>query len=84
MIPEVPQTYIDRPAAAAYLTARGLKTTVQALADLKYRSKGPRCAVVNGRALYTRPWLETWLEEQVERSLAPAPHSASSSRSTAG
>lgn len=60
--------YLDRPTAAAFVTAQGIKTTVQALADMKYRRRGPRCAIVNGKAVYTAEWLLQWIEEEVSRS----------------
>lgn len=61
--------YLDREAAAAFVTAQGVKTTAQALADLKYRGKGPKCGRVNGKIVYTAEWLLTWIEEEIARSI---------------
>ncbi len=65
MIP-VPK-YLTREAAAALVSAQGIKLTSQRLADLAYRGKGPRFARVNGRAVYTLEWLTEWLEAEMAR-----------------
>lgn len=61
--------YLDREAAAAFVTAQGIKTTPQGLADLKYRRKGPKCGRVNGKCVYTAEWLLAWIEEEIARSM---------------
>jgi hypothetical protein len=61
--------YLSREAAAAFIAAQGIeKITVQALADLKYRGKGPKCGRVNGKAVYTAEWLLEWIEAEIARS----------------
>lgn len=59
--------YLNREAAAAYVTAQGIELTSQALADLSYRGKGPRFARVNGRCVYTAEWLTAWIEAEIAR-----------------
>jgi hypothetical protein len=61
--------YLDRETAAAFVTAQGIKTTPQGLADLKYRKKGPKCGRVNGKVVYTAEWLTAWIEEEIARSM---------------
>jgi hypothetical protein len=75
--------YLDREAAAAFITAQGIKTTPQGLADLKYRGKGPKCGRVNGKVVYTPDWLLVWIEEEIARSMQRGPRSARQEQSAA-
>jgi len=68
--------YLNREAAAAFITAQGIEITAQALADLKCRRKGPKCGRVNGKAVYTADWLIAWIEEEIARSLQGSARSA--------
>lgn len=59
--------YRDRRLAAEYLTAQGVRTTAQGLADRASDGTSPRYSIVNGRALYTEADLDAWIDEQVSR-----------------
>lgn len=59
--------YLTRSRAAEHLTARGIPTTAQALADLAHRRTGPRYAIVRGRAVYRTADLDQWLAQHFER-----------------
>jgi hypothetical protein len=59
--------YRNRKLAAEYLTAQGVSTTEQGLADKAKRGQGPKYAILNGRACYTDVDLEAWLTEQAAR-----------------
>ena len=65
------QQYLTRPIAADWLTARGPKTTTQALADLAHNGGGPRYGIVRGRAVYLESDLEAWLAGQFARPVVP-------------
>lgn len=58
--------FLTRDRAAAHLTARGIDTTSQALADLAHRGNGPRYAIIRGRAVYRLDDLDTWLSKFFE------------------
>jgi hypothetical protein len=59
--------YLTRPRAAEHLTSCGAETTAQGLADRASKGTGPRYSIINGRALYTKADLDTWLAEQAAR-----------------
>ena len=59
--------FLTRDAAAAYLSAQGIELTGQSLADLAYRGRGPRFAIVNGRAVYTVEWLTAWIDSEIAK-----------------
>jgi hypothetical protein len=61
--------YLNREAAAAFVSAQGIELSSQRLADLAYRGNGPRFARVNGRAVYTVEWLTAWIEAEIARPL---------------
>jgi hypothetical protein len=68
--------FLTREAAAAFLTAQGIETTAQALADLAYRRKGPKFARVNGRTVYTADWLIAWIKAEMALSVQRGRRSA--------
>lgn len=59
--------YLDRDGARDYLREQGVPIGDNALKDLHRRSSGPRYAIINGRALYTRDDLQAWVAEQAAR-----------------
>jgi hypothetical protein len=59
--------YRNRPLSAEYLTARGVATTAQGLADKATDGTGPRYSIINGRALYTEADLDAWIAAQAAR-----------------
>jgi hypothetical protein len=62
-----PKTFLLRPDATAVLREAGVPATDSTLESLAVAGKGPRYAVLNGRAVYLRADLEQWLESQVRR-----------------
>lgn len=59
--------YLDRRASTALLRERGIPIGDNQLADLAYEDRGPRCAMINGRALYTEADLLAWIAEQAAK-----------------
>ena len=59
--------FLTRPRAAEYLTAAGVYTTAQGLADRATDGTGPAYSIVSGRAVYTAEALDAWLAEQAAR-----------------
>ncbi len=56
------QCYLDRREAAAYLTARGFKTSWKTLQKLASIGGGPRYRLFGNRALYTDEDLNQYAE----------------------
>ena len=67
--------YLTRQRAAEHLTAKGISTTAQALADQASDGKGPAYGIVRGRALYTESDLDAWIAEQLARPVLRKPRS---------
>jgi len=65
------QRFLTRPLAAERLTARGLKTTTQSLADQAHNGGGPKYGIVRGRAIYLEADLDAWLLAQFARPVLP-------------
>jgi hypothetical protein len=61
--------YLDRATATAFIRAVGIPMGDNRLADLAYEGRGPRFAMINGRAVYTEQWLAAWIEAQAARSV---------------
>ncbi len=59
--------FLTRRLAAEYLTAQGVSTSEQGLADKASRGRSPKYAIVNGRAVYTLADLDAWIAEQAAR-----------------
>jgi hypothetical protein len=68
--------YRTRRLAAEYLSAQGVSTTEQGLADHASRGKGPKYGIVNGRAVYTDADLDSWIAEQLARPVTRRRHNA--------
>jgi hypothetical protein len=72
--PMTPTTkFKTRTEATESLREKGVPIGKTTLAELAAEDRGPRYAVINGRALYTEHDLMAWLEEQAKQS----PHQAS-------
>lgn len=56
-----------RDQATEFLRDRGVPTGKTTLAELAAEDRGPRYAVINGRALYTEPDLLAWLDAQASQ-----------------
>jgi hypothetical protein len=61
--------YRDRQGATAYLRGKGVQIGDGGLKDLANRDRGPRYAIINGRALYEDSALDEWIESQAARPL---------------
>jgi hypothetical protein len=58
-------TYLLRPKATEFLkTEHGVELGRTGLANMAVDNKGPRYAIINGRAVYTRKDLTAWVQEQ--------------------
>jgi hypothetical protein len=69
------EKYLDRTSSAEHLTEkRGVRTTVQHLANLASRGLGPRYVLINGRALSTGKWLDEWVDAEAARPLRGRGH----------
>jgi hypothetical protein len=65
----MPQTkFLSRADARGYLKeTHGVELGVTGLTNLASDAKGPRYALINGRALYTREWLDSWVAAEAAR-----------------
>ena len=62
--------YLPRfPDARDYLREKGIDTGATGLKDMASRGTGPKYAIVNKRAVYTREWLDEWVETQASRTV---------------
>jgi hypothetical protein len=61
----VAEQFLDRKSAAAYLSKRGVRMSVSTLEKLAER--GPRYAIINGRAVSTQEWLDAWVDAQAQQ-----------------
>jgi hypothetical protein len=59
--------YLTRDRQVRYLSKRGIKASVQSLADLARKGRGPQYVLINGRALSTAAWLDEWIASQAAR-----------------
>jgi hypothetical protein len=64
--------YLNREAAAEFVSAQGIEVSERTLADLAYRGRGPKFAHVRGRCVYTQQWLMEWLEAEMARPVSVA------------
>lgn len=60
-------SYLVGDLARDYVRDRGVPIGNNALKDHRSRGTGPRFAIINGRCLYTREWLDLWIEEEAAR-----------------
>lgn len=58
------QIYLDRDAARDHIRSRGVPIGENALKDHASRGTGPKYAIINKRAVYTREWLDEWIDGQ--------------------
>ncbi len=61
--------YIDRDRIRDHIRSRGVPIGDNAVKDLWAKRRGPRSVIINGRRLSTVEWVDTWIEEQANRSL---------------
>jgi hypothetical protein len=59
--------YHDRPKATEHLRGRGVRIGDTTLEYLASRGRGPRYAIVNGRAVYLAEDLDAWVDQQAAR-----------------
>lgn len=72
--------YLTRDHATKYLNEKGVPMGPLGLCNLASKERGPKYALINGRALYTTEWLDKWLEEQAANS--PTPLHAKNAKAT--
>jgi hypothetical protein len=58
-------TFLDRPEAADYLTARGLRVSKNTLQKLVTAGGGPVYRLFGHRAVYTRADLDAWASDKL-------------------
>ena len=61
-----PNIFLTRKDAARVLAETGLPVRESTLERLALREGGPEYRLINGRALYTRAWLEAWVRQQLD------------------
>ena len=61
-----PNVFLTRKDAAELLRNTGLQISESTLERLASNDDGPKFRKINGRALYTREWLEEWLQKQMK------------------
>jgi hypothetical protein len=59
--------YLIRDAATQFIRDQGVPCGKTSLAELASDGRGPRYALINGRAAYTEMDLIAWIEEQATR-----------------
>ncbi len=72
--------YLIRAAATQFIRDQGVPCGKTSLAELASDDRGPRYALINGRAVYTEKDLLAWIEEQAAR---PPSRSARRGRTSA-
>lgn len=77
------QKFLNRADATAFLRERGIDVGDLALANLASDGKGPRYALINGRACYQPEWLLSWIQEQVAKPVTRRRKSARGASTTA-
>jgi hypothetical protein len=65
-----PGTWFDRALAAKVIRDAGIPIRASSLQWLASQGRGPRFIKVNGRAIYRRADLESWIAEQIESASA--------------
>jgi hypothetical protein len=60
-------TYKTRNQATLTLREHGVPLGETSLAEMASAGKGPKYAVINGRALYTDQWLFEWVQQEASR-----------------
>jgi len=59
--------YLIRTAAMQFIRDQGVPCGKTSLAELASAGRGPRYALINGRAVYTEQDLIAWIDEQAAR-----------------
>jgi hypothetical protein len=61
-------TYLSRDLARAHVReTHGIDLGETSLENMASKGLGPRYTKIAGRALYTREWLDQWVNDQAER-----------------
>ena len=63
--------FMGRDDAAKRICAEGVPITAQTLADQACDGRGPKFAIINGRALYTEADLLKWIAREASKTPAP-------------
>ena len=65
--------WLRRKSATAVIKAAGVPVKPSTLETMASKGTGPKYQIINGQALYTREWLDEWLQQQSTAGRSPAP-----------
>lgn len=61
------QTFLTETDARDHIRAQGIPIGEQSLKDHRHRGTGPKYTIINKRVVYTREWIQEWIDGFVAR-----------------